>query len=763
MTRLGSLLGEIHRRSVWQILGSYAVGAWVILQLAETLAGLIGLPLWFGPTLVGLVVAGFPLILLTSFLQGGRSKEDKAARAASEENTVKGTLRRLFTWKNAFISVVGVGVLLGAGTVGWSGLRAAGIGSVGSLQAKGILDTDERLILADFADRTQEGTLGETVTALFRIDLAQSTSVRLMEPSQLTPALVRMERDPSSPFTQAVALELAEREGIKGVVTGEVLPLGSGAVISARLVTPSGETLVAMDETAKDVSTVPEAVDALSAQLRVRIGESMRTIQGDPPLNEVTTSSLMALRKYAQADQANDRGDWERAVTLLEEAIAEDSTFAMAWRKVGVLFQNENRDPERARSALTRAYELRDRLTERERYLAEAVFFTYVEDDQLRVRQAYETVLEDYPTDRIALNNLAVTYSGMGDRERAAEIYLRAIKAGTAPAISYPNAAQTFFDLGKPDTAQFVMDLFSEAYPENPDFYRISGALASARFDFDQAEAQTQRLLDVMAGNPGWEMAATANMASVSLIRGRIREGMDYIMETFDKQEMIGAQFIPQPRPVFEGLVEALIQGSLFDDDEAVVRALDQGWANRPRDVEPGRLGHLQIATIYASSGRPDRARELIAEYENDVDAEARSEDGNQSSLHLARASIATAEDRIDDALAETELAREVMSECALCVLTELGTAQASAGKHEEAVVTFQQYLDTPFLHRLGTDNFNLHPVLKGLAESQEALGNLDEAARYYQWMLELWSNADPELQPQITGFREALARVSGS
>ena len=95
MNRLGNLLGEIHRRSIWQILGSYAVGAWIILQLAETMAGLIGLPLWFGPTLVFLIILGFPLLLLTSFLQGGR--KGMKAEVSDEDSPGKLTLRRLFT------------------------------------------------------------------------------------------------------------------------------------------------------------------------------------------------------------------------------------------------------------------------------------------------------------------------------------------------------------------------------------------------------------------------------------------------------------------------------------------------------------------------------------------------------------------------------------------------------------------------------------------------------------------------------------------
>ena len=760
MTRMGSLLGEIHRRSVWQILGSYAVGAWIILQLAETLAGLIGLPLWFGPTILVLIGLGFPILLLTSFLQGGRS--GRKEEAEGEKSSGQALLQKLFTWRNVAVVVGGTVVLLGAGTAGYSGMRAAGIGPMGSLIAKDILESDDPLILAEFVDRTPEGTLGETVTALLRIDLAQSTSVRILELAQLAPALTRMERDPSEPLSPAVALELAQREGIKAVITGEVLPLGSGAVISARLVSPEGATLVAMDQTARDIGDVPQAVDALSAQLRERIGESLRTIQGDPPLNEVTTSSLEALRKYAQADRANDRGDWERAVSLLDEALAQDSTFAMAWRKRGILFQNEDRDPERARTSLDRAFELRARLTDRERYLAEAAYFTNVEDDRPRAMQAYESVLESYPNDRIALNNLAVAYGEMGDPERAADIYLRSIRAGIAPAVTYSNAVETLYDLGQSDTAVFVLERFGEAYPENPDVHRFGGALLSARFDYAGAEGHVRRFQDLVLGDPGAEMRALSDLTNLALLRGQYREGIDQIMQVFEKQEAIGAKFIPQARPIFEAMAEGVIRATFLQDHPGAAEVVDAAWAARPRGGDPTELAHIELAGIYAAAGRPDRALELLQDYESEVDVEVREAPGSRSGVHSLKGGIALAEGRNEDALQEYLLARELVPDCALCVLNELGQAYAALGRHEEAAESFEEYLNAPMLFRLGTDNINMHMVLIGLGQSYEALGENERAAEYYGRILEMWADPDPELQPRVEELREALRRVGG-
>ena len=312
--RLGSWIKELHRRFVWQVLGGYAVVAWIILQLVETLEGLIGLPLWFGPATLVVVLLGFPVFLVTALTQGG-SKKEAAYRSQFRDSAdggdeylsswrslgshpIRDGLRRVFTWRNAVAGGAVMAILLGIGTAGYSGLRSLGIGPFASLVAKGVLESNENLILSDFVDRTSDGTLGETVTALFRIDLSQSSFVRVLTRTELSQALVRMERDPTAPMTQELAMELAQREGIKAVVSGEVLPLGQGAVVSLRLVAAgSGETLVGLRETARTVDAVPDAVDRLSAQLRERIGESLRSIRADPPLEEVTTGSLEALRK----------------------------------------------------------------------------------------------------------------------------------------------------------------------------------------------------------------------------------------------------------------------------------------------------------------------------------------------------------------------------------------------------------------------------------------------------------------------------------
>src|SRR5439155_18234511 len=125
------------------------------------------------------------------------------------------------------------------------------------------------------------------------------------------------------------------------VVTGEIAPLGSGYVLSVRiLATKDGATLLAERESAADAAGLIPAVDRLSKKVREGIGESLRTIRAGEPLEDVTTRSLDALRKYSQANRAADAGEEPRALDLLKEAIHLDSSFAMAWRKLAALQGN---------------------------------------------------------------------------------------------------------------------------------------------------------------------------------------------------------------------------------------------------------------------------------------------------------------------------------------------------------------------------------------------------------------------------------------
>ena len=143
-----------------------------------------------------------------------------------------------------------------------------------------------------------------------------------------------------------------------------------------------GHELIALRETAADESEVIPAIDRLSKRLRERVGESLKSLNNTDPLEQVSTASLEALKKYSQAVRLDDSGgDPALAAQLLEEAVAADSNFAMAWRKLSVVIRRASRPFSQSLAASQKAYDLRDRLAPLERQLAIANYFTSNEPD----------------------------------------------------------------------------------------------------------------------------------------------------------------------------------------------------------------------------------------------------------------------------------------------------------------------------------------------------------------------------------------------
>lgn len=758
MASIRKLLADIHSRSIWQVLGSYGVGAWLVLQLADTLSSLIGLPLWFGSTVVVLLALGFPLILATVLVQSATTQG--AARTVEAASW----LRRNVTWRNASL-LAGVAIgSLSAGTAGYMGMRVSGLGPVGTLLAKGVLQEQERVILSQLDNRTGDPGLGEAVTALLRIDLAQSPTVLLLEPAQMAPILARMELPAGTALTFDVAREAAEREGVKAVVAGELLPLGEGFVLSARVVAVgSGDVLVAARRTASRITDVPDAVDRLSAELRERIGESLRTIQGDRPLEQVTTGSIDALRRYAQAELASDEGDVARAISLLEAALADDSTFAMAHRKLGVLLTNYNQQPERARQAFTAAFGRRTDLTDRERYLAEAAYHTYVEHDLATANDAYESLLERYPTDPVALNNLAVNYQGLGRLEDALALSLRSIELRVAPAVTYANAIELQVQLGSSDSAEATLRRFADAFPENSDVLRHRVALAGAGLDYRRAQKLALELRDAVRGDPIRETRALLLLANITVARGQLQQGVALLTQVYDVQERFGFVVVPQPRAMWEAEVAATAALVFSGDREAAVEALERVEATVAWDSLPAEhRGYLSRASLYAQAGMPETARRLVGEYRATVADDVQDRGASRMELHGTLGTIALAEGRFADAIEEFRAGREALPECVLCQLYDIAAAYDRAEKADSAVAAYERYLATPALFRGSPDNLNLWRVLLRLGELLEAQGEAARAARYYDRFIELWSDADDSVQPRVEAARARLQRLSG-
>jgi TolB-like protein len=306
----------------------------------------------------------------------------------------------------------------------------------------------QQIIVADVENKTADSTLGDLLSEALRTELQESKRVTVMTPGALREALVRMQKPAVARVTAPLAREIAVREGVPIVVEGKMQRVGNTFLVRAAIVSPeSGGETASVQETAESENILITVIGRLARRLREKLGESPTALTALPPLERVTTTSVDALRKYTEAIRVGDASlgprNRDREIRLLEDAVALDSTFAMAWRRLGVRLSDggqafSNAREIRAKAALTRAFQLRDKLSPIERLLAEASYYSEVEQDRPKEEAAYRAVLEQQPGNRIALNNLASKALTDGRFDLASEFGARYVAVDSSNMSAWP-------------------------------------------------------------------------------------------------------------------------------------------------------------------------------------------------------------------------------------------------------------------------------------------------------------------------------------
>ncbi|MGD2152197.1 MAG: hypothetical protein PVG79_02945, partial [Gemmatimonadales bacterium] len=398
MSRLKRFIVEIHRRSLWQVMTIYLGASWAVLEASDQVIDRYLLPEWVYPTEILLLLVGLPLVLATAFVREERepaavggaelgaaaesprtpkpstvepetdlTERERVAAPPSAEPVGASFLTRYLTLPMAVLAVVGALAIVGAASA-FVVVRGAGRVTESRGTAGDAFEERAWLVVPEFEAAPDDRDVALAAREALTVDLQQSRYVNVYSREQLMPVLQRMGRPDTTRLDRAVALEVAEREGLAAVLALTVSRLGGQYVFSARVVQPgSGEEIIAARSVASE-DRLLEGVEKLSHELRRRLGEQRGAVRESDPLPQVTTSSLEALKIYAQASDANNRYEFGRALELATQAIRLDSTFAGAYRAAATYSGNLGRRAEAAHYA-TRAFELRDGLAERERLL----------------------------------------------------------------------------------------------------------------------------------------------------------------------------------------------------------------------------------------------------------------------------------------------------------------------------------------------------------------------------------------------------------
>jgi eukaryotic-like serine/threonine-protein kinase len=755
-----------NHRSVLQAGGVYAAGGWLAYEIIDEVGRLIGLPEWVSAATLLLLLAGFPAVLLTAYIQSrvpppapaDDRQLDPTLHPEFEhlERPGAGALARTVTWRRT----LGVGgalfLLLGLGTTGFMTARSSGIGPFGTLFAQGVLDADDVILMADFSS-SRDPALGRAVAEALRIDLVQTNIIRVADAKQVQEALERMQRDPADGLPPDVALLLAEREGIRAVVRGEVSALGNGFQLLAELVSRDGAVLDAFRETARDSTQLIDAVDRMSNRMRARIGESLKTIRGSAPLSRVSTSSLPALRRYSEGIEiSRTTGDIFRSVELYEQAIALDSTFAMAWHALGINLSNASLRRDDMLHAFRRAYELRDRLPERERLRAVAMYESQITGNLRASADAYRSLLAINAGDDAARNNLALTMRLLRRNEEAEALLAPLPPERRLPA-EWVNLLHAQYDQGRLAEARATLAAMQHHLPDHLNTAGMTFLMMMAQDQRAEAEAMVTALLGRLRGNAAAQLVGGNQLALAYALAGRLDEAL----ATMEGGAAAAARYGMEDVPFELRLTAASALGLITRDATRSGALLDRALAGHDRAALPphGRR-HLDAAVVRAVTGDFQAAQRELDAFRREVPAEDRN--ASPAELPLMEATVQLLR---GDAAAVLATLRPVAStdECTICALPVMAQAFELLGQQDSAVAYYERYLETPYLGRLATDVVWRAVVLERLGALHEARGDREQALRRYAELTRLWARADAALQPRVEAVHRRIAALQGA
>jgi eukaryotic-like serine/threonine-protein kinase len=775
MHRIRRLVHEVHRRSLWQVLGLYLVGAWIAYQVILALVAGVGLPDWVPAFAVVLFLIGLPIVLATAFVQEGPPRGALPDTGLTGLETAGAVLERrdrpqlhaprgrerpsvaaLLTWNRTLVGGVLAFALLGVTTTGYMTMRALGIGPVASLAAQGILDEYEPLVLGRFEATGQDTLIADALTEAYRVALEQSRMLRPLDRAAVRELLRRSDRSTDAVLDDELARELAQRAGLRAYIAGDLRRVGGTYVLSSRLAaSETGETLASFRTATADSLALLDAVESLAKSVRERSGESLRAIRRSPRLQQVTTPSLEALRIYTQAVHAIDaEGNSGKGIALLEQAIALDTAFAMAYRKLAAELGNHNISSARAQDALKRAYAHRDRLTEQERFAVSAFYHRDVEGDRPKAVAAYEALLAIDPHSTPALNNLALLYLEVGDRRRAGELLGRGAQTAAASPFVFSNLAQLHAVQGDAAEARRVIEAGLELYPMHTLLRGVSVLFRYVEGDLAAAEEGLRELRETSRSDPVSFARLTQALGEYASVRGRLREAR----REFGLARSLLADAGVAGTYLASAAQLARVEAQVARRPAEARRVLDDALRRFPlEDLPAADRPYAALAHAEAAAGRPDRGRAHLEQAGRELDQGR--ERRTRTERDVALAFVELADGRVAEAL---EIAARVdgRGTCEPCTLAILALAHDAAGHAEAAIQAYEGYVAIQDVSRIVTDASFLARALERLGELHEARGDRDRAALHYARLLDIWEGADAELQPQIERVRGALDRL---
>jgi eukaryotic-like serine/threonine-protein kinase len=611
-----------------------------------------------------------------------------------------------------------------------------------SPRAPQLTDKDQ-LILADFTNQTGDAVFDSTLKEALAIQLEQSPLIQLVSDAELHNNLQYLGQPKDQRITPELAQQIGQRLGVKAYLAGTIEPLGSSYVISINAVNcATGDVFGREQITAPDKAGVLPAVSSAATTIRARLGESLSSIQKlSSPYTNVTTASLQAFHAFSLGEDEHRMGrDFPQASSFYEQATQLDPNFAMAYARLGVAYSNQGAIA-KSLVNLKKAYDLRERVTERERMYIESQY-ALQQFDLPKALESYKLYVATYPRDAQALNNLAQTYAYVGDFEQALDGFKKTWEIAKWDNVAANNVAGSLLGLDRiPEAERYLKEALEQGGGDDANYHG------------------NVLLHDFQVGHPDWEKetqwAATQPAGfMVEFLAGNINFYAGKIQAADQFWEHAAQRAEQQHFPDSAGTFYALraVHDALVSECSSARTAAHRGLA---LDRSAATVPDTALALALCGETGPalqEAERLAIAVPSNTL--------VNDVYLPQVKAAIAMTEhhpERVSGLLASAGSYMLISKTPQF-----LGSASLAMGQWQLAVTDFQPGIRYRGLALqegpVGTAQSPDYALcLLGTARAQS---HFDKAAaiRSYQQLLDIWKNADADFIPAQEARREFTA-----
>jgi len=624
-------------------------------------------------------------------------------------------------------------------------LVAASIGGTlyfRSRQAAIRLTDKDTIVLADFDNKTGDSVFDDTLKQGLSIQLEQSPFLELVSDRRVNDTLKLMGRPAGDRLTPEVTHEVCLRTGSKAMLTGSIAGLGSQYVIGLKAVNcNTGDVLAEAQEEASGKEGVLKALDKAALSLRSKLGESLSSVQKyATPLEEATTPSLEALKAYSLGLKTG-RAKGSIGLPFIKRAVELDPNFAMAYAGLAGSYWSFD-ELERGAENARKAYELREKVSERERFDIEAGYYFFATGELEKAAQTAELWKQTYPRDDLPYMFLGIISGSLGNWERALQEHREALRLAPNAGYNYDNVSQTYLVLNRLDEAEAVYKQAEGHVPDNELLLQNHYQLAFVKGD----TAEMEQLLSAAMGKPGTEDLLLASQADTEAWYGKLKNARELTQRAMDSAKHNDARESAAAYQAAAALREV----------ESGNREQARADANAAVKLTPNRDVRAIAALALARAGDTAGAEKLAAELDQryPLDTLVRG-----YWLPTIRAGIALERKDPNQAVELLKVASTIelgmptsIVVVDLCPAYLRGEAYLMLHDGTAAAAEFRKFID----HRSFVMNFAWGALARlGLARAYAMQGDTAKAKAAYQDFLTLWKDADPEIPILIAAKAE--------